>query len=729
MANKLDYLDFEGLNYYDSKIKKTINEKELSLKVSLIENSQAIKQEEERAQNIESILIDDLQSEIDRAEKSEIDLNNKINDETDRLSNIIDDNKIELQTNIDKEEASRIAEIARVESNHSRDLTALDNSLQSFTREQISTSEAKLTTNYQFADESIREDLRQHNSEIYNLKATSQDYLNHKENHNNPHKITREQIGAASKEAQDLLESRTTNLENNTIKNTSTNPQTISSDVVISGNINIEGDLTFNGKAHTIDTETLQVKDNFIIINSDGEELGDSQLSGLSIRIDPNTAYGIVYDKINESVSLGKGTISNGDFTFIENESKPILTRDISNNIRNGAMLIWDSKRNIAIDGGIIDVESIKSEFVPKHDHYALENRVQLNEQNIKNHTSNTNNPHNVKWSHIREEALNSTINPYMDGVVSKGSSNLAARADHIHPTDTSRAPIDHASATNIYGQATTTMFGHVKVDEVLSNTSGNPVQNKIITEALNNKLNTYTGDLGLYKLCGIDKVTGNQRWFNSNPTHYRSGYIPIYENSANATGENKGVIRVASPTESYHSANKQYVDDSINTQINDVKTFITNKINILDLDKINLTQAQTLKSIEQLDGKLSVEVQNIELDIDQVKKLKDEFTQIRSEFASQDKAIEDDFRIADEGIKSTLKDTQNRVKILEDANDITLELSTNISQIKENIKNGTLNIKDKFMLSFNEKLDSAGNITDYTPVFEKLTINNGYLI
>lgn len=55
------------------------------------------------------------------------------------------------------------------------------------------------------------------------------------------------------------------------------------------------------------------------------------------------------------------------------------------------------------------------------------------------------------------------TTNPLMDGTATPGEANKFAREDHIHPTDTSRAPNNHADASNKYGLAETEKYGHAK--------------------------------------------------------------------------------------------------------------------------------------------------------------------------------------------------------------------------------------------------------------------------
>ena len=50
-----------------------------------------------------------------------------------------------------------------------------------------------------------------------------------------------------------------------------------------------------------------------------------------------------------------------------------------------------------------------------------------------------------------------------MDGVQNAGSSLKSARADHIHPTDTTRAPVSHATTATTYGVSTASNYGHSK--------------------------------------------------------------------------------------------------------------------------------------------------------------------------------------------------------------------------------------------------------------------------
>ena len=121
----------------------------------------------------------------------------------------------------------------------------------------------------------------------------------------------------------------------------------------IDGNVQITGDLTVQGTTTTNDTETLAVKDNLIVTNSDGATL--SGLSGLIIRTSPTQSYGIVYDPANEgTVKLGLGTYNadTGVFTFLQGEGLPVAIRSLSTAWNNLHLAAWDAASNQFIDAG-----------------------------------------------------------------------------------------------------------------------------------------------------------------------------------------------------------------------------------------------------------------------------------------------------------------------------------------------------------------------------------------
>jgi len=54
-----------------------------------------------------------------------------------------------------------------------------------------------------------------------------------------------------------------------------------------------------------------------------------------------------------------------------------------------------------------------------------------------------------------------STATPSMNGLVKIGNDPGWAHGDHVHPVDSSRAPVSHASADTTYGVASQTLYGH----------------------------------------------------------------------------------------------------------------------------------------------------------------------------------------------------------------------------------------------------------------------------
>ena len=84
-----------------------------------------------------------------------------------------------------------------------------------------------------------------------------------------------------------------------------------------------------------------------------------------------------------------------------------------------------------------------------------------------KSHTSSTGSTYGQASASVFGHVKAGSDNPEMDGTASAGTDNgLFARADHVHPSDTSRAPKDHADTTTEYGVATAQKYGHVKASE-----------------------------------------------------------------------------------------------------------------------------------------------------------------------------------------------------------------------------------------------------------------------
>ncbi len=120
----------------------------------------------------------------------------------------------------------------------------------------------------------------------------------------------------------------------------------------ITGNLTIQGNLSVSGTTTTVDTETLKVKDNVIVTNSDKNKLID--LSGLAINTDATNTFGIMYNPTSNTVNLGLGTITTeGKFTYNENEGLPLAIRDMNNSFTQDHLISWSTDKNKLVDSGI----------------------------------------------------------------------------------------------------------------------------------------------------------------------------------------------------------------------------------------------------------------------------------------------------------------------------------------------------------------------------------------
>lgn len=127
---------------------------------------------------------------------------------------------------------------------------------------------------------------------------------------------------------------------------------TVYGDAAFDKNVTIKGNLSVSGTTTTVDTETLKVKDNIIVTNSDKKDLID--LSGIAINTGATDTYGIMYNPTSNTVNLGLGKIDeNGKFVYNENEGSPLAIRDNSASFTQDHLVSWDANKNALVDGGI----------------------------------------------------------------------------------------------------------------------------------------------------------------------------------------------------------------------------------------------------------------------------------------------------------------------------------------------------------------------------------------
>ena len=118
----------------------------------------------------------------------------------------------------------------------------------------------------------------------------------------------------------------------------------------------------------------------------------------------------------------------------------------------------------------------------------------------VKKYTANLSN-----WL---KSKLNSTAsNSKMNGTQSAGVSDLIARADHVHPVDTSRAPTSHASSDTTYDVGSASNYGHVKVDSSPTDSSSNAVASGGVKTVLDTKQNEVETQAKITSFTNKDRI------------------------------------------------------------------------------------------------------------------------------------------------------------------------------------------------------------------------------
>lgn len=118
---------------------------------------------------------------------------------------------------------------------------------------------------------------------------------------------------------------------------------------LIGGDLSVQGNLSVTGTTTTKDTETILVKDNVIVANSDGNELLEE--AGFAVKTGAAAAYGIMYDPVGDGVKIGLGAFDeNGKFEYTEGEDQFLATRD--DEITDGNLVKWDNEKKKLVDAG-----------------------------------------------------------------------------------------------------------------------------------------------------------------------------------------------------------------------------------------------------------------------------------------------------------------------------------------------------------------------------------------
>lgn len=126
---------------------------------------------------------------------------------------------------------------------------------------------------------------------------------------------------------------------------------------LIDGDLSIQGNLNVTGTTTAKDTETIMVKDNTIVANSDGIELLEN--AGFAVKTNTEDAYGIMYDPVGDGVKIGLGSLNeDGKFNYTEGEDQFLATR--ANTIADRHTVVWDDENKTLVDSGIAHSEYVK---------------------------------------------------------------------------------------------------------------------------------------------------------------------------------------------------------------------------------------------------------------------------------------------------------------------------------------------------------------------------------
>ena len=326
---------------------------------------------------------DAIQNEITRAEANEASLNNAINAEVSRATNRENTIESTLNSAIQAEISARQAADATINENISNaqsSIVALSGKLTTVEGD-LSTAEAtisNLASRVSGAENNITSISAELNSVDDKIDA----------------EISNRESAVATVESN--AKSYSDNLFTSAVKKTGETSQNVEGtlnlqDVNISGNLNVSGETT------TISTETLTVKDNMIITNSEGTGL-EVKPSGLGIRTGEVSTFGIVYvpnadSEGNGELQAGVGTLDgSNEFSFNEGEGSPVALRDSSDHFIDGHLVEWNAGTYKIVDSGVN-----ASEIALQSDVDAIETSVsEINnsitdlEKNITNITNGT---------------------------------------------------------------------------------------------------------------------------------------------------------------------------------------------------------------------------------------------------------------------------------------------------------------------------------------------------
>ena len=284
---------------------------------------------------------------------------------------------------------------------------------------------------------------------------------------------------------------------------------------IISGHVAIQGNLSISGTTMIKDTETLQVKDNIVVTNSDGIELIEE--SGFAIKTDTTNAYGIMYDPVGDGVKIGLGGFDeDGKFTYTEGQAQFLATR--ADHITDGNIPKWDNEKKQFIDSGV------GSDEVVKFTDYATASKAGV-------------------------------------GMVSQ-SQGIYMNSGYFCIQPATNTDIDNA--TSIRMPITTSNYKHAVKKGITTNTEEWTDEDKAKACETIGAVKTDTEKSGKYNSPLV--YTNDEDTKHYLATHH-SGFIvyniPMIYGAVSGRDAVSGWLVSGLPINDYHAANKKYVDDN----------------------------------------------------------------------------------------------------------------------------------------------------------------------
>ena len=365
---------------------------------------------------------------------------------------------------------------------------------------------------------------------------------------------------------------------------------------IIEGDLAIQGNLTVAGETTTLDTVTLQVQDNVVVTNSDGEELID--VGGFAIKTDSTNAYGIMYDPVGDGVKIGLGEFdSDGKFTYIDGEDQFIATR--ADTIADGHTVIWDDDAKQFVDSGTDHSEYLKATNVAQVQGTTIDNGTlsiyPANRDAIDKKASYRQPIVPAYGDYFVKQSIITNTETWTDDDKSKARSLFGAvgTTDYLTTSTAGSIKADDAAAFLAYngrpyaksltetqyknasggafiGKATLENIKYTYVQQALIDYTVGDGETSIWTEEAKAKacetigaVTAITSKASAVRAY-IIKTDGTQGTYNvaTTPMLANNYAIALYLPEAVGANEPQSWLTTKTPTQSYHSANKDYVDN-----------------------------------------------------------------------------------------------------------------------------------------------------------------------